>query len=431
MRIKRPWSLGARRLATRSSVGILVGAVHGFPFAASGLRELTAAASAPAVSLSAGSTLADRRGCALPGPTSSHPLAVCTGEFEERAQIVDLRLGPTNPDEDLLGYALGAEAHHRQLELVGVLLHQPARQGRDPAAAGDHLQIERDDLQQPLIAGGALDADAQHAAVALGELAQAILGVGELRQQAIGHPEQKGARLGFTLGNLPKRLHDFQGDTLDNYFPVARGRSAPTAEAGHADHHPGCGCGVAAGEMTKWLDTKYHYIVPEFSSDSTFHLDPSRLLGQLAEAKAQRVKAKPVIIGPVIYLALDKSKDDSDRLDLLERLLPVYAGLLETLAAQGVDWVQVDEPILVTELDRRWRNPFEGRNIWKTDLNAVLDWLEPIQAQLGARLWIAPSCSLLHVPLDLDSERQLDGEIRTIGSFPQTDFDHRQQLRLG
>ncbi|KAA6183257.1 5-methyltetrahydropteroyltriglutamate--homocysteine S-methyltransferase [Thiohalocapsa marina] len=278
--------------------------------------------------------------------------------------------------------------------------------------------------------------------------------------------------MSVTLGNLPERVRGFGGDALDNYFRVARGRSAAAA-----DEQAGC-AGVWAGEMTKWFDTNYHYIVPEFTAVTTFSLDASRLLTQLTEAKARGVAAKPVIIGPVTYLALGKSKDESDRLDLLERLLPVYAELLQVLAAEGVDWVQIDEPILVTELDVRWRHAFEvayhslkgtpvklllatyfgelqdqrylvanlpvagvhidavrgrddvvpllnllpstkvlslgiidGRNIWKTDLNGVLDWLEPIQEQLGERLWIAPSCSLLHVPVDLDSEDRLDAEV--------------------
>ncbi len=285
--------------------------------------------------------------------------------------------------------------------------------------------------------------------------------------------------MSFTLGNLPKRVQGFHGDVLDNYFRVARGRSAQSAEE-HAD----CCGGVAAGEMTKWFDTNYHYIVPEFTAATEFTLDASRLVEQLAEARAAGVKAKPVIVGPVTYLWLGKSKDDSDKLALLPRLLPVYVKLLETLAAQGVTWVQIDEPILVTELDAQWQKAFEtayaalaatpvkrllatyfgelqdnlplacrlpvdglhidavnargevakaiaalpadkvvslgvvnGRNIWKSDLAAVLEWLEPIARQLGDRLWIAPSCSLLHVPVDLDSEQKLDAEIKSWLAF--------------
>ncbi len=285
--------------------------------------------------------------------------------------------------------------------------------------------------------------------------------------------------MSFTLGNLPERVRDFQGNELDNYFRVARGRSARSTESVQ-----GFCSEVAAGEMTKWFDTNYHYIVPELTADTQFKLDASRLLRQLVEARAQGVKAKPVIIGPVTYLAIGKSKDESDRLALLPRLLPVYAELLDSLAAHGVEWVQIDEPILVTELDAEWQHAFNiayhhlkssriklllatyfgqllentylaanlpvaglhvdaingrddiqsllnlmpsfkvlslgvinGRNIWKTDLNETLAWLEPLAKQLGDRLWIAPSCSLLHVPVDLDSEQKLDGEIKSWLAF--------------
>ena len=295
--------------------------------------------------------------------------------------------------------------------------------------------------------------------------------------------------MSFTLGNLPERVRGFHGDSLDNYFRVARGRSARGAE----DHHACCG-GVAAGEMTKWFDTNYHYIVPEFTAATEFKLDGSRLLEQLAEAKAQGVKAKPVIVGPITYLALGKAKDDSDKLALLPRLLPVYAQLLDTLAAEGVEWVQIDEPLLVTELDGAWQHAFDtaygrlkdcrvklllatyfgkllenrslaahlpvaglhvdaingrddvlpllellpsdkvlslgvinGRNIWKSDLHATLEWLEPIHRVLQNRLWIAPSCSLLHVPVDLDSEQKLDAEIKSWLAFALQKLD---ELRI-
>ncbi|MFA9439900.1 5-methyltetrahydropteroyltriglutamate--homocysteine S-methyltransferase [Uliginosibacterium sp. sgz301328] len=296
--------------------------------------------------------------------------------------------------------------------------------------------------------------------------------------------------MSFTLGNLPERVQDFHGDALDNYFRVARGRSAQSA-----DEHAHCCGGVAAGEMTKWFDTNYHYIVPEFSADTQFKLDATRLLEQLREAREQGVKAKPVIIGPVTYLAIGKAKDGSDRLALLDRLLPVYAQLLAVLAEQGVEWVQIDEPILVTELDGDWRHAYtttyhalksapvklllatyfgplrenlewavklptagihldavnardevqitlnylaghkvlslgviNGRNIWKTDLCATLDWLEPVRDRLGERLWIAPSCSLLHVPVDLDSEQQLDDEIKSWLAFAKQKLDELSVL---
>ena len=102
--------------------------------------------------------------------------------------------------------------------------------------------------------------------------------------------------MSFTLGNLPERVRDFRGDELDNYFRVARGRSAQSAE-----EHTSCCGGVAAGEMTKWFDTNYHYIVPEFTTDSAFTLNATRLIEQLREARAQNVAAKPVIIGPLTF----------------------------------------------------------------------------------------------------------------------------------
>ena len=305
--------------------------------------------------------------------------------------------------------------------------------------------------------------------------------------------------MSFTLGNLPSRVQDFHGAVLDNYFRVARGRSAATSDLGRSaagsDDHGACCGGVAAGEMTKWFDTNYHYIVPEFTAQTTFKLDASRLLEQLAEARAQGVKAKPVIVGPVTYLGIGKAKDGSDKLDLLPRLLAVYAELLETLAAQGVEWVQIDEPLLVTELDADWQHAFSlayhqlkscrvklmlatyfgqlqenqylaanlpvaglhvdaingrdeiqpllnllpahkvlslgvinGRNIWKTDLNAVLDWLEPIAAKRGANLWIAPSCSLLHVPVDLASEHTLDADVKSWLAYALQKLDELKVL---
>jgi 5-methyltetrahydropteroyltriglutamate--homocysteine methyltransferase len=291
--------------------------------------------------------------------------------------------------------------------------------------------------------------------------------------------------MSFMLGNIPERVRSLEGTALDNYFRVARGRSAKDSTS----------TSVHAGEMTKWFDTNYHYIVPEFTAETEFSLDASRLLGQLAEARPPGVQSKPVIIGPVTYLWLGKAKDDSDKLTLLPRLLPIYTALLNQLAAQGVEWVQIDEPILVTELDAKWQQAFvaaynalkvgkvklllatyfgqlqdnlalacklpvqglhvdainaraeidqivqqlptdkvlslgviNGRNVWKTDLNATLDWLEPIHRSLQTRLWIAPSCSLLHVPVDLNSERKLDAEILSWLAFALQKLDELQTL---
>ena len=271
--------------------------------------------------------------------------------------------------------------------------------------------------------------------------------------------------MSFTLGNIPQRARNYSGDVLDNYFRVARGRSVDPKQA------------ISAAEMTKWFDTNYHYMVPEFEMSTTFKLDATRIIDQITEAKNLGLKPKPVIIGPVTYLAIGKEKDNSNKLDLLPKLLDTYVELLEALVAQNIEWVQIDEPILVTELSVELKKAFEisyaklnnpklkillatyfgslqdnletisklpiaglhidavnggaevdaviskmngkvislgvvnGRNIWKSDLNAILDWVEPIAKKLGDNLWIAPSCSLLHVPVDLSSEKKLDSEI--------------------
>jgi 5-methyltetrahydropteroyltriglutamate--homocysteine methyltransferase len=288
----------------------------------------------------------------------------------------------------------------------------------------------------------------------------------------------------FLLGNVPARARAGEGQPLDAYFRVARGRAAFET-----------GAGVAAGEMTKWFDTNYHYIVPELSAESQFRLDATRIVAHLREARAQGVKAKPVVIGPVTYLWASKTKDGSDRLALLPRLLPVYRELLAALYAEGAEWVQIDEPVLVTELDARWRDALRttydalkgagpkrllttyfgrlgdnlalaaslpvdgihldavnardeiepllaalpqgrvlslgvvnGRNVWRADLEAILDVLEPIQKTLGDRLWIAPSCSLLHVPVDLQSEQKLDAELLSWLAFAQQKLDELRVL---
>ncbi|MDQ5768729.1 5-methyltetrahydropteroyltriglutamate--homocysteine S-methyltransferase [Thiothrix subterranea] len=285
------------------------------------------------------------------------------------------------------------------------------------------------------------------------------------------------------LGNLPPRFQQGQGaNELDQYFRMARGR-APTGE-------PTFAC-----EMTKWFDTNYHYIVPELASDTDFHLASTQLLDQVKEAKAAGFNPKPVLLGPLSYLWLGKVKgQEFDKLELLPRLLPVYVEVLQYLAALGVEWVQIDEPILVLDLPLAWQNAFEsaynqlqtrslnlllasyfgelrdnlrlacnlpvaglhldavrgreeiarvldnlspykvlslgvvdGRNLWKTDLNAVLAWLEPIHQRLGERLWLAPSCSLLHVPLDLGLEATLDTELKNWLAFAVQKLD---ELRI-
>lgn len=291
--------------------------------------------------------------------------------------------------------------------------------------------------------------------------------------------------MSFLLGNMPKRAENLSDNELDNYFRLARGQASAGESA--------CTC-IQAGEMTKWFDTNYHYIVPEFNQETKFTLYAQRLITQITQAQAQGIKVKPVIIGPVTYLWLGKSKDESNKLDLLDSLLKIYTQLLSELEKLNITWVQIDEPILVTELSLDWQEAFKktydslsnssiklllasyfgtlqdnlnlacnlsidglhidainakeevqlvidalpkdkilslgvinGRNIWKTDLSATLIWLEPIYQQLQNRLWLAPSCSLLHVPVDLDSEQDLNDDIKSWLAFA---VQKLEELRL-
>lgn len=291
--------------------------------------------------------------------------------------------------------------------------------------------------------------------------------------------------MSFTLGNLPDRVVGLEGSELDNYFRVARGRSV---------NESSLTC-VHAGEMTKWFDTNYHYIVPEVTANTCFKLNPKRILSQFSEAQELGVNAKPVIVGPVTYLWLCKEKDQSQRIQLLDKLLPVYQLLFDRLVDAGAEWVQVDEPALVMDLEPEWQQAYEkayallaksraklllttyfgelrdnltlatqlpvaglhidavrghreveqicgelsenkvlslgvidGRNIWKTDLNAVLDWLEPHAQKRKNKLWIAPSCSLLHVPVDLDQETEFDPDIINWLAFAKQKLDELSVL---
>jgi len=284
------------------------------------------------------------------------------------------------------------------------------------------------------------------------------------------------------LGAVPARFGQPEGEavTLDTLFRMGRGR-APSGKP------------AAACEMTKWFDTNYHYIVPELTPGQTYRIAREALFEQVQEALALGHRVKPVIPGPLTWLWLGKGDafrdgpGDEAKLALLDALLPVYEQVLARLAAQGVEWVQIDEPVLALDLSDAWvqaldrvysrlsavqpaspklllasyfgtvadklaqvlalpvagvhvdlvRAPeqlqafvaglrqdqvlsagvIDGRNIWRTDLDAVLARLQPVAAALGERLWLAPSCSLLHVPVDLDNETELDDELKGWLSF--------------
>ncbi len=266
------------------------------------------------------------------------------------------------------------------------------------------------------------------------------------------------ARFGFDAGTL----------NLAQYFTLARGDKNNFAM-----------------EMTKWFDTNYHYLVPEFINTTEFKLGSEWLFDEVAEAQALGINAKPVLIGPLTYLFLGKEKHAGlRRLQLLPRLIPVYREILARLKAQGVEWVQIDEPILALDLPQEWidalaplytelvqgaprlllatyfdsveehaerlkalpvaglhidlvRAPqqadafvrdypadkilsvgiVDGRNIWRCNIAAALQTLNPLHEILGEKLWIAPSCSLLHVPVDLSQEAKLDKTLKSWMAF--------------
>jgi 5-methyltetrahydropteroyltriglutamate--homocysteine methyltransferase len=277
------------------------------------------------------------------------------------------------------------------------------------------------------------------------------------------------ARFGFAAGE----------PDLARYFAMARGGGQP------------------ALEMTKWFDTNYHYLVPEFDARTTFQLASRRLLDEVAQAQAFGHKAKPVILGPLSFLWLGKEKQAGfNRLDLLDALLPVYAELLTRLAAAGVQWLQIDELILGLDLPPPWTAAFErayaalqaadvslllatyfsplenqlglacklpvaglhidavraghelprlldllpverelsigivdGRNIWRSDLDRALTPLRTALKRRGHRLWIAPSCSLLHVPMSLADDDALDAELRGWLAGAREKLDELQLLK--
>ncbi|WP_263841935.1 5-methyltetrahydropteroyltriglutamate--homocysteine S-methyltransferase [Salinibacter sp.] len=283
------------------------------------------------------------------------------------------------------------------------------------------------------------------------------------------------------VGAVPERFPwDGTEVDLDTYFAMARGLQEKDLEGEES--------GVQAMEMTKWFDTNYHYIVPEFSHDTTFSLSSTKVIDEYEEAKAQGVDTRPVVIGPVSFLLLGKTQaDDLDALDLLDDLLPVYAEVLQELADAGCEAVQLDEPNLVLDLSDAERaaldqayealadaadielhvatyfgglednlptalglpidvlhldltrgeeqldealdhgvpddlalslGVIDGRNVWRADLDALLGTVETATRALGTdRVLVGPSCSLLHVPVDLDTEPGLSDEMKTWFAF--------------
>ncbi|MEO3407467.1 5-methyltetrahydropteroyltriglutamate--homocysteine S-methyltransferase [Mucilaginibacter sp. CAU 1740] len=274
----------------------------------------------------------------------------------------------------------------------------------------------------------------------------------------------------FMFGAIPKRYHEVinqSGNTeLDLYFAMARGYQKE-------------GLDVVAMEMTKWFDTNYHYIVPEFYKDQQFKLFSTKIIDEFYEAKQLGILSKPVLIGPVSYLLLGKEKEEGfNRIDLIKNLLPVYFDILNKLKALGAEWIQFDEPFLALDIDEKTERVLkdtykalkkefpsikiilatyfeklgdntalatslpvdalhidlvrapqqldeviahlpkttilslgvvDGRNIWKNDFVNSLGVIKKAIDKIGEdRVWIAPSCSLIHSPCDLQNETNED-----------------------
>ena len=156
--------------------------------------------------------------------------------------------------------------------------------------------------------------------------------------------------MSLIVGAIPERYREVESRSdltnLDLYFAMARGYQKD-------------GLDITAMEMTKWFDTNYHYIVPEFSKNQHFKLNSSKILNEFKEAKEAGVQPKPVIIGLVTYLLLGKEKEGGfDKIDLAEKLLPVYQELLTQLQEEGAQWIQFDEPFLALDLDEKARDAY-------------------------------------------------------------------------
>ena len=306
------------------------------------------------------------------------------------------------------------------------------------------------------------------------------------------------------LGNVPPRFRSEGGQNdVDTMFTIARGTQGG---ASLIEDEKDCQTGKVstfASEMTKWFDTNYHFIVPEFREDTKFALSSTKVFDEFEEAKSLGLNAKPVLIGPVTYLSLGKVQDsknpDFDPFTLLDELVDVYEEIIGKLAASGAQWIQLDEPIVSLDLDDRQREALviaydrlakvkgdakllvttyfggvrdnlnaylglpvdalhfdfvrgaedidavvmsfpkdkilsvgivEGRNIWKNDYTASLAVLEKAKTAVGIeRLWVAPSCSLIHSPVTLENESKLDEELKSWLAFADEKLVEVVELR--
>ncbi len=299
--------------------------------------------------------------------------------------------------------------------------------------------------------------------------------------------------MSLLLGVIPQRYTQILTEVKTNqetdlYFAMARGYQKD-------------GLDITAMEMTKWLDTNYHYLVPEFTAKQEFRIFSEKVFGEYNAAKRLLgAKAKPVLIGPVSFLLLGKEKETGfERIDLIKQLVPVYVEIINRLRLQGAVWIQLDEPCLALDLSKKEKEAFvfayrsianrisgvklfvatyfealldntqlavnlpiaalhidlvrapeqldevlalipehlqlslglvDGRNVWKNDYEKSLQLINKAVEKLGTdRVIIAPSCSLLHSPIDLEFEITLDSEIKNWMAFAKQKLNEVSELK--
>ncbi len=281
------------------------------------------------------------------------------------------------------------------------------------------------------------------------------------------------------VGAVPERFQ-WKGKLVDlqTYFLMARGLLKTTGNNGKKTQ-------TQPMEITKWFNTNYHFIVPELSDNQRFNLASTKYLDEFLEAKVLGILTRPVILGPVSFLNLAKGFSKEKQPLLLDRLVEVYCEVLSKLKNAGCEWVQLDEPILATDLEPDSSEDFraaykklatsnlsimltsyfsemaenltlamqlpvngihldlvngssdlatavtelpkhmllstgviDGHNIWRSDLSRLITMLEDIGEKIGPeRLIVAPSCSLLHVPIDVTLESSMNETVKSWLAF--------------
>lgn len=294
--------------------------------------------------------------------------------------------------------------------------------------------------------------------------------------------------MSFLLGAIPNRYNLLDFKPIDLYFAMARGYQKKTIN-------------IPAMEMTKWFDTNYHYIVPEFTYDQKFFLFSQKIFEDFEEAKTFLNKIpKPVLIGPVSYLLLGKEKEKGfHRINLLDRILPVYTEIIHKFLQKGAEWIQLDEPFLVLKLKEEEKKAYikaytyiekycpnikiliatyfegidenysialslpvtalhidlikrpdqlnnilinfpkermlslgliDGRNIWKNNFKKSLNLIKKAATFLGEKkIMIAPNCSLLHVPFDINLEENIHPQLKDRLAFANQKLQEIQDLK--